>query len=249
MTDDLSNSTLLQVIGVDLGPACHNRSTGVLVARKESGQWKISRSHEHRERKRDHADCNRDLAKVIRRFPIAVVDAPLCLGSSKKWEKSLQSCEGLTDSMLPSASGTIGSHMWRAAALLPLLEETTKLYEIFPAAWFWLCDFDEDVSWKGDTSAIERKLSWFESVVKKVNAKGVHLAMSLDSPSGDEADALPCVVCAILIAEGMTLERLDSTEPPVLFPPKFLWDKDDLPHSVRDLCWTKWSHTSKEEDR
>ena len=56
----------------------------------------------------------------------------------------------------------------------------------------------------------------------------------------DEADALACVLCAILIAEQRTLERLDATDPPVLFPPRELWDTRRLPPAVLALGWKRY---------
>ena len=56
----------------------------------------------------------------------------------------------------PSTASAILGHAWRANSLVSEIRSQNAnagFYEIFPAAWFWLCDFDEKVAWKGKPSA------------------------------------------------------------------------------------------------
>ncbi|MGD0090901.1 MAG: hypothetical protein ABSE73_13370 [Planctomycetota bacterium] len=148
--------------------------------------------------------------------------------------------------MKPSFSGIIGGHMWRAAALRQLLADML-LIEIFPSAWFWLCDHDTTVEWKGDSRAKMRKVSWFKGRLKALGQLGLSVSYGDRYASADDADALPCVLCAVLANEGWELQRLDNTQPPVLFPPRCLWDITRLPASIRKLPWKSWTLPTEHE--
>ena len=238
------------VAGVDLGPSLRNESTGLLIAHRKANarSWIIEihrqhRLHLERDRKNQHR-CNTILAEQCRGCSVIVVDAPLFLESLKEWEQALIGCPGLTDAMKPSPTSAILSHAWRAKDLIrdcEAINPALETYEIFPAAWFWLGDFDRDVEWKGDAAARPNKIVWFDTTVKRLRAQGIEIDMHKSNLSADEADALPCVACAILAAESRTMLRLDGTQPPVLFPPKDLWDAG-LPQSVKNLAWCDWSH-------
>jgi len=238
MTDGIANTT---AVGIDLGPACDNESTGVLVAGRSAEGWKVQRDRAHWVRRRSTCQCNDFLASAINAANVAVIDAPLVLGASKSWEHALRGCPDLTDSMKPTFSGGIAGHMWRAAALRPLIHPTVRLAEIFPAAWFWLCEFDPSVDWKGEDSAKPRKRQWFKNRIDDLKKMGITVGYADQHASADDADALPCVLCAILISEQRELLRLDDTTPPVLFPPRALWDAR-VPTSVRSLNWETWTN-------
>jgi predicted nuclease with RNAse H fold len=233
------------VAGVDLGPSLVNDSTGVQIA-TWSGQeqrWIVKRSRGHRVKKGPQRDCNVRVAKEVAACSIVVIDAPLLLESEKPWETALMTCPGLTTSMRPSRTSGILSHAWRASDLLKIMSETTRgaVYEIFPACWFWLCEFDTDVKWKGDEKVKRRKIRWFrERNENLAQASVCTIEYAEEEASGDEADALACVLCGILLAEGCMLQCLDDTSPPVLFPPRILWDKARLPGSVQNLKWMEF---------
>jgi hypothetical protein len=58
------------------------------------------------------------------------------------------------------------------------------LYEIFPASWFWLCEFDEEIEWKGNNSANvrDRKILWFTNVIAVLFANfGLTIQLNIDS--------------------------------------------------------------------
>jgi hypothetical protein len=236
--------------GVDLGPGLHNESTGLQFAERTEGEqkWVVTPSRVHR-CSDEEEKCNAKLINVIAKCPIAVIDAPLALGSTKCWETTLIQCEALDvrgdkNWLKPSYTSAILAHTWRACVLKNLVEKRkrkTRLFEIFPASWFWLCEFDKEVRWKGDASAAtrDRKVAWFGDVCLRLRKEQVSITLTDDLLDPNEADALPCVLCAILLSEGQTLLRLDKTEPPVLFPPRALWCKK-LPTVIRDFQWSDY---------
>jgi len=142
--------------------------------------------------------------------------------------------------MKPSFTYSILSHAWRAHSLLNLLTKP-QAFEVFPASWFLLCEFDDTVVWKGEDTARQRKVDWFRKQISKLASERICTINYNDQwASADDADALACILCSVLLAERATLQRLDVTVPPVLFPPRVLWD-DNLPETVRKLPWQDYS--------
>ena len=231
------------VTGIDLGPSLKNDSTGIMIGKKvEKKYWIVSNLRGHRiNDDQNLLNPNTLLANIILDSNPVVVDAPLELKSTKDWERILIECNLLTNNMKPSFTYAILSHAWRAAELKHNLPTDVCLYEIFPASWFWLCEFDEEIEWKGNNSANvrDRKILWFTNVLAILFANfGLTIQLNIDSIlSSDEADALPCVLCAILSAEGFSLPRLGQTDPRVLFPLKELWDLGRLPPEILNMPW------------
>lgn len=242
------------VAGIDLGIALHNASTGIQVAEKDpqSAQWVVTPRRRHRIKAgQDERTCNTMIQQTVAGCSICVIDAPLSLLSVRDWENILIGCSCLPKPMKPSTTSAILSHAWRANSLVSEIRSQNAnvgLYEIFPAAWFWLCDFDKNVPWKGKPSAANtaRKIKVFNDCCQALRKKcGINITYQPGNCSNpNETDALPCVLCAILIAEKCQLaqqshflQTLDAAEPPVPFPPKMLWDSQ-LPQSVQNLGWT-----------
>jgi predicted nuclease with RNAse H fold len=180
------------------------------------------------------------LVSAVADCSVIVIDAPLRLRSEKPWERTLIDLADLSDSMRPSSTWAILGHAWRAFSLCEELNgrrPQPSVFEIFPASWFWLCEFDDAVRWKADDTARDRKVAWFHQQCATLREHGLQIEYRDQWATADDADALPCVLCAILVAERRKLMRLDETEPPVLFPPQELWDYRRLPESVCNLDW------------
>ncbi len=234
----------MKIAGIDLGTSFKNESTGIVVAEKTEQKpvWTVGLVRSHYVRAGAQHDCNGKIAEAVKGADILAIDAPLLLASIKPWERALIACDGLDEAMVPSPTHQIIGHAWRAHALLQQVvgKAGPKVFEVFPASWFWLCEFDASVAWKGDATAAGRKRAWFETQVKGLAARGEQIKADVSSANKDEADALACVLCAILVAEKWKLERLDETLPPVLFPPRVLWDRQRLPQSVVGLGWREY---------
>lgn len=229
------------VAGIDLGPSLENESTGLQIARRsDDGVWTVGRTRDHWIRGRDGVDPNALLENAVRDCSIVVIDAPLKLRSEKPWERTLIESADLAASMKPSFTWAILSHAWRAHAFTRELPGEITACEIFPASWFWLCEFDDTVQWKADDTARVRKVAWFRSQCAKLSNIALTINYNDQWALADDADALPCVLCAILMAERRTLQRLDATDPPILFPPKELWDMERLPESIVALNWAEY---------
>jgi len=243
----MEDQSVLKVAGIDLGTSPDNKSTGVQLARKSvtTGVWTVARTIDHRLRKSTEPDPNALIVDIIRECSVAVINAPLFLRPLKPWEKTLVELPGLTASMKPVYTRAILGHAWRARALCNRLAVETKdrasVYEIFPASWFWLCDFDTTVSWKGNKQATMPKVAWFRKRCEAVESvMGLKIEYNDQSATADDADALPCVLCAILLAERQPLLCLDDTNPPVLFPSRLFWDENKLPEPLKSLNWTEY---------
>ena len=212
-----------RVAGIDLGPSPRNESTGLQIAEyAEDGSWLVTRKRDHWIREGDESDCNQALLGAVEGCLVVVIDAPLLLRTERPWERTLIECPDLSDSMKPSYTWKILSHAWRAhsvASELKRLENPPRLIEVFPAAWFWLCDFDDSVEWKGKDTFRQRKREWFCSRCDRIKELfAIDIRYRDEFANHDETDALPCVLCGILVAENIRLARLDSTEPDVLIP-------------------------------
>ena len=230
-----------KVAGIDLGPSLSNDPTGLQIAEfVEDGYWLVTRNRDHRIRRSDESQCNQALLNAIQGCSVVVIEAPLLLRSEKPWERTLIECPDLSDSMKPSYTWAILSHAWRAQAIaneFKRQENSPRLIEIFPAAWFWLCEFGDSVEWKGKDTFRQRKRNWFCSRCERIKELfGIQIHYGDEFANHDETDALPCVLCAILVAESIRVVRLDSTEPHVLFPPDALWDSR-LPSTIREFDW------------
>ena len=161
------------VAGIDLGPSLENESTGVLLAHRiEECVWKVGRTREHWIRNSSKCECNSRLASLVEDCEVVVIDAPLCLESIKPWETLLISCPDLTVAMKPSFTYSILSHAWRAHSLLNLLTKP-QAFEVFPASWFLLCEFDDTVVWKGEDTARQRKVDWFRKQISKLASERI----------------------------------------------------------------------------
>lgn len=237
------------VAGIDLGPATHNRSTGLLVATRKgnTGEWIISAVSEtiwKEKSEKSFGDCNELLADAVSGARVVCIDAPLSLGPSKEWETKLIKSE-IPDKWKPSRTSGILSHAWRAHDLNRLIRSRSKgtqVAEVYPASWFWCLDRGRRVAWKGngDAKAKARKRKWYRSIRRLLNENSFQIDFSdgtgLGDLSGDELDALPCVICAVLVAEkgGPNPVKVDRSEPPVYFLPRELWNVNDTTKRVLD---------------
>jgi predicted nuclease with RNAse H fold len=240
---------MVAVAGIDLGPSLDNESTGVQIARRSAhtGVWVVTRTRDHWIRGRDQLEPNPVLANAVADCSVVVIDAPLRLRSEKPWERTLISLADLSDSMKPSFTWAILSHAWRAFALREELGRgrlKPSVFEVFPASWFWLCEFDDKIGWKADDTARDRKVAWFKHRCSDLGEDGLQIKYGDQWATADDADALPCLLCGILIAEKRALMRLDETEPAVLFPPQELWDHPRLPEPVRNLNWQRFGEAA-----
>ena len=148
----------IHVAGIDLGTSLRNASTGIQVAEKDpqSAQWVVRPQRKHRiEADQDERTCNTMIQQAVAGCSICVIDAPLSLLSVRDWENILIGCNCLPKPMKPSTASAILGHAWRANSLVSEIRSQNAnvgFYEIFPAAWSWLCDFNKKVAWKGKPS-------------------------------------------------------------------------------------------------
>ena len=187
----------------------------------------MARTRSHWIRGRDNLEPNTALANAVSGCSVLVIDAPLHLRSEKPSERQTHRVGGSGRFHEALVYLAILSHAWRAFALRSELCRLTDCHpialEIFPASWFWLCEFDDTILWKGDETATvgERSLGSRDRC-SALDHHGLRISYEINRQRTDDADALPCVLCPISIAEKRVLQRLDITEPPVLFPPKEL---------------------------
>ena len=223
----------------------------------DKNHWQVKETHDHYSNGNE-PKCNKKLADAVKGCSTVVIDAPLWLKSSKDWEQELIHQPKLTRWMRPAKTSGILSHAWRAHDLVRELRRPKPriiIREIFPAAWFWLCNFDKNVNWKmskakdgefkdeslakGKGVKRRKRDCWKQMVLTAKSTLKIDVSVGGDDwvngLSMDETDALPCVLCAILLAEkNNRLTRLDETKPPVLFPPRDLWHPR-VPPELSDL--------------